>query len=243
VEEALAAAQHGVAICPRNAALWLLLGRTMAQLRRQFTVREVESCLRTSLALDASLFESADLLACCLAEREYYDDAIEVLQAVESRMADPSPARGRQAWVDRRRTQGAKGLDAMAATVAEAPWYEWGWMVLADWLEEDRHWERARLLFNRVPDQLSRSVRFRQRRLMLLGKAGVDPVRLNAEWNELIRDDPDNKALREARSSWLRQDEPAPSASEVSTTPAIPPWAWVALAWMAFNLLRACLAP
>jgi predicted Zn-dependent protease len=240
VEEALAAAQHGVAVYPRNAALWLLLGRTMGQLRRQFTVKEIESCLRTSLRLDASLFESADLLACCLADRECYDEALRVLQAIEVRMADPSPARGRLAWIEHRRTQGARGLDALAAAVAAAPWYEWGWLVLADWLEEDRDWERARLLFARVPGQLSHSLRFRQRRLLLLGKAGGDVARLNAEWNALIQDHPDNEDLRTARSGWLREDEPASSVSEASATSGIPPWAWGALAWMAISLLRSC---
>jgi tetratricopeptide (TPR) repeat protein len=243
VEEALAAAQQGVTARPRNAALWLLLGRTMGQLRRQFTIGEVESCLRTSLAHDAGLFESSDLLACCLADRERYDDAIQVLQAVETRMADPSPARCRLAWVERRRTKGAKGLDAMTAVVATAPWCEWGWLILADWLEEDRDWQRARLLFDRVPEQMAHSLRFRQRRLQILKNAGVDLVRVNAEWNALLRDYPDNEALRAARSSWLREVQPPHAVSEASVAPGIPPWAWGVLAMIAVNLLRACQGP
>jgi tetratricopeptide (TPR) repeat protein len=240
VEEALAAAQHGVAIEPRNATLWLLLARTMGQLRRQFTVREVESCLRTSLRYDAGLFASSDLLAHCLADREHYEDAVRVLEAIEPRMPDPSPARGRQAWVGRRRTQGAEGLDVMAAIVAAAPWYEWGWSMLADWLEEDQDWQRARVLFDRVPDQLAHSLRFRMRRLQILGKAGVDLVRVNAEWNALLRDYPDDEALRTARSSWLRDVQPAHAVREVPAAPSVPPWVWGVLAMILFNLLRTC---
>jgi hypothetical protein len=240
VEEALTAAQQGATARPHNAALRLLLARTMAQLRRQFTIGEVESCIRASVAHDASLFESSDLLAYCLADREHYDDAVQVLEAIEPRMADPSPARGRKAWLARRRTQGAEGLDAMAAVVAAAPWYEWGWLILADWLEEDRDWQRARLLFDRVPAQLAHSLRFQQRRLQILKNAGVDLVRVNAEWNALLRDYPDNEALRAARSSWLREVQPTHAVSEASVAPGIPPWAWGVLAIIAINLLRAC---
>jgi tetratricopeptide (TPR) repeat protein len=215
----------------------------MGQLRRQFTIGEVESCLRTSLAHDAGLFESADLLAYCLADREQYDDAVQVLEGIEPRMADPSPARGRQAWVARRRSQGAEGLDVMEAAVAAAPWYEWGWLLLADWLEEDQDWQRARELFDRVPDQLAHSLGFRQRRLQILKNAGVDLVRVNAEWNALLRDYPDDEALRAARSSWLRDVQPAHAVTEAPAAPGIPPWVWGVLAMMAFNLLRACLGP
>ena len=239
-EEALAAARDGVANHPRNAALWWLLGKTMADLRRQFTVKEVESCLRTSLAFDASLFESADLLAWCLAERECYDEADRVLREIEARMADPSPARGRQAAIARRRTQGAKGLMDLMAAVTDAPWYQWGWLVLIDWIEEDQNWDLARLVIGRVPDQLLHSLPFRQRRLMLLGKAGVDQSRLDTEWNALIREYPDNAALQAARSNWLHEREHPSSGSEVPPAASLPWWVWWFLLLLAMNLIRAC---
>jgi cellulose synthase operon protein C len=248
VDDALAAARHGVAICPRSAPLWLVLARAMLTLRRQFMVREAEECLRAGLACDASHYACADLLVCCLVDREQHDEAVQVLESIEARMADPSPARGRLAWVERQRTQGARGVEAMAAAVAAAPWYEWGWFELANWLEHDQHWDRARLLFGRVPEQLSHSLGFRHRRLRLLRNAGVAPDELDAEWKALAREHPDNESFQAPPpSEWDRAPAPATDPAEPAAKPSpfsnISPWAWIWIAWILLSLLRGCPSP
>ena len=201
-DAAVTAARAGVSICPHAAYAWLLLGQTLGWMRRYEAAGEAEACLRRSLALDAGLFESADLLACELVNRERYEEAAEVLQAIEPRLPDPSPARGRQAWITRRQGMGDEAVRDLVAAVTAAPWYGWGWDVLMGWLEEDRSWVLARQLLRTVPEQMSTNVMFRQRRLVLLGKAGVERIPLDAEWEELQRDFPDDASVQAARSEY-----------------------------------------
>lgn len=241
-DEAAAAARTGVAVCPQAAPAWLLLGQTLASMRRYATAGEVESCLRRSLALDAGLYDSADLLSCELLDRERYEDAAEVISGIERRMSDPSPARGRQAWIRRRQGRREEAVRDLAAVVTDAPWYGWGWHVLMAWLEEDQSWVPARQLLRTVPEQMSTNVMFRQRRLVLLGKAGVERILLDAEWEELQRDFPDDASLQAARSEYDgAADASEPDASGGSPRQGISPlWLWWPAIIALYHLARSC---
>jgi predicted Zn-dependent protease len=239
-DEAVAAARQGVVNCPRAAHAWLLLGQTLGSMRRYAAAGEVESCLRRSLALDAGLYESADLLSCALTDRERYEEAADVVQEIECRMADPSPARGRLAWIRRRRGEHDEAIRDLAAAVTAAPWYGWGWHVLMAWLEEDRAWDVARQLLKNVPAQMSGSTAFRQCRLVLLGKAGVERIALDAEWDDLLRNFPDDASLHAARSESAREAEAAVTAGVAAFDPSTPWWLWWVMAVVGLRLVMGC---
>lgn len=239
-DEAVAAARKGVVICPHAAQAWLLLGQTLGSMRRYAAPGEIESCFRRSLALNAGLYESADLLSCMLADRERYEEAAAVVKEIESRMPDPSPARGRQAWIRRRQGEHEAAVHDMTAVVTAAPWYGWGWEVLMRWLEEDQSWVPARRLLKEVPAQMSTSTAFRQRRLALLGKAGVERILLDAEWDDLLRNFPDDASLHAARSESAREAETKVTAGAASSGQVIPWWLWWALAMAGLQLARSC---
>jgi hypothetical protein len=201
---------------------------------------EVESCLRRSLALNAGLYDSADLLSCDLVDRDRCAEAAQVVRDIERRMPDPSPARGRQAWIRRRQGEREEAVRDMTATVTAAPWFGWGWDVLMGWLEEDKAWDIARRLLKEVPAQMSTNTAFRGRRLVLLGKAGVERILLDAEWDELLRNFPDDASLDAARSESARDAEATESANASSSDPVMPWWLWGALAMAGLQLARSC---
>ncbi len=117
-DKAIQAAREGIEVHPRRAYLWLLLGRTLNQLRQYADIGEIESSLRRSLELNCSLFEAADLLAMLLTEQRRYDDAAKIMLDIKKRMADPSPAQGRLAWIHRQRGQKAKAVTAIGNVLA-----------------------------------------------------------------------------------------------------------------------------
>ena len=49
---------------------------------------------------------------------------------IGKRMADPSPAQGRLAWIRRQRGQKMNAVTAMGNVLADFPWYGWGWNML-----------------------------------------------------------------------------------------------------------------
>ena len=95
-----------------------MLGRTLNRLRQYADIGEIESSLRRSLELNCSLFEAADLLAMLLTEQRRYDDAAKIMLDIKKRMADPSPAQGRLAWIRRQRGQKAKAVTAIGNVLA-----------------------------------------------------------------------------------------------------------------------------
>ena len=246
-DQAIAAAREGVAIYPRGAFLWLLLGRALNDMRRFAVTGEIESSLRRSLALNPGLFESAETLAIWLTEQERDEQAIQVMRDIEGRLTDPSPARGWQAWIKRRQGQQVEAIRELTAVVCDAPWFAWGWRVLAEWLDEDRAWERveqdgtwahAWRIMQEVPPQMVTDTAFRRQRLILLKKAGADEARIEAEWNELVPDFPDDPSIQAGLSEPPGQGTVPTGATGSNAFQRIPWWAW----WIAMvglmNLLE-----
>lgn len=214
-EKAIQAARAGVEVYPRGAYLWLLLGRALNDLRQFAEVGEIEKCLRQSLRLNGRLFESADLLSIFLTEQRRFDDAADVIRKVENRMTDPSPARGRLAWIKRVQGQKREAIADLSQSVAFSPWYGWGWNLLIDWLEEDQDWDQTRRLLQEIPPQMFTNTSFRLRRLLLLERAGMDRSRLDAEWDNLLRDFPEDVTLSLNRYDSLHASERFSDAATV----------------------------
>jgi predicted Zn-dependent protease len=202
-DRAIQAARAGVEADPGNAALWLGLGRALYEMRQFADVGEIEGCFRKGLELDGALLEAADLLAVLLTEQRRFDDASKIMLDFEPRLPDPSPARGRLAWIRRQRGQTSEAVADMAGLLEAFPWYGWGWSMLMSWLEEDGAWERARQLLGSIPPPLSADSSFRLRRLQLLQEANADVEKLDEEWDGLLRDYPEDVVLHVSRYDAL----------------------------------------
>ncbi len=244
-EAAVAAAREGVALYPRGAYMWLLLGKVLWEMPRYAkTIREPESCLRRSLAFNAGLAESAEVLSLCLSQHERYEQAAQVLRDIEPHLADPSPAHGRLAWIERMQGEKAKALRDLAAAVKSAPWYAWGWLVICEWLAEDEAWEDARELLASGPAPMFANAAFRKRRLLVLQRAGLGQERLDAEWAALQRDLPDDPEVQAGRLTPLRastsESVEAAAASPATSSEATFPWWVLGAAWLLMELLRNC---
>jgi predicted Zn-dependent protease len=212
---AIQAARAGVRVYPRGGYLWLLLGRTLNEMRQFAEVGEIESCLRRSLRINGILFEAADLLSILLTEQRRYDEAAGVMREIEKRMSDPCPALGRLAWIKRIQGQLGDALDDLAKVVTASPWYSWGWNLLISWLGEDQQWGQTRQLLQDIPSQMFTNTSFRLQRLLLLEKAGVDRARLDTEWDDLLRDFPENVTLFVKRYDNLHESERFDAAASV----------------------------
>jgi len=215
LEQAIATARAGVVEYPHGAYLWLLLGRTLSE-HIQFAAQgEVESCLRRSLSLNHGLYEAADYLAMLLVEQRRYIEAEQVIRELEDRLSDPSPALGRLAWI--RRSKGEKGpaVEDMMSLLRQAPWYSWGWGVLLDWFNEDQSWDLARTFLAAIVPEQRTHTRLRQRRLEVLARAGEKSDVLDAEWNSLLHDFPEDSSLHLIRYDALRDAKRWPEAVKV----------------------------
>jgi predicted Zn-dependent protease len=202
-ESAVQTARQGIVQHPRGAYLWLLLGRTLNNHRGFAAQGEIEACFRRSLELNRGLFSAADYLAMVMVEQRRYTEAEEVVLRTESRCGDNSPARARVAWIHRKSGQKRDGLAEMCALVRHAPWCEWGWQVLMDWLVEDKSWDKAREILGAVPPEIRTNTQLRYKRLEALGKAALPSDVLDAEWNSLLHDFPEDLSLHLLRYDSL----------------------------------------
>jgi predicted Zn-dependent protease len=214
-EGAVQTARDGVIAHPRGAYLWTLLGRTLYEARRFAAQGEIESCLRRGLAFNESLSQAADYLAMLLVEQRRYEDAEAVLLALDKRLTDPSSIRGRMAWIHRQQGKKREATEEMIAAVRQAPWYEWGWSVLLDWILEDKSWNDARSLLTQAPPEQRTNTRFQQQRLEALEQAGLPANQLDGEWNGLLYDFPEDLSLHLLRYDSLRDNERRAEAAEV----------------------------
>ena len=223
-ETAVRVARAGVAIFPRGAYLWFLLGRTLHQMPRFATQGEIEANLRRSLELNTGLFMAADRLAMVLVEQRQYGQAAEVLQKIEKRMSDPSPARGRLAWIRRAQGERESARKELTELVREMPWYNWGWNVLMEWWGEDQAWAEAKDVLSVTPPEQRTNIQFRRQRLMLLERTDIPRVDVDEEWRQLLEDFPEEVSLHLHRyDSLLSTGRPAEAAVVLETIRPIDP--------------------
>ncbi len=214
-EASVQVARDGTLVYPRGAYLWLLLGKTLQEFKSFAAQGEVESCLRRSLALNQGLFFAADWLATLLVEQRRYDEADEVMLQIRERLADPSPALGRSAWIHRRKGNKREAREEMASLLRTAPWYTWGWNILIEWFLEDEAWDQARSVLAVAPPELKTNTHFRRQRLKVLEKAGLPSVDLDSEWNTLLFDFPEDVPLHLLRYDSLKDSKRLPEAAAV----------------------------
>jgi len=212
---AVEAAREGVRLHPHGAYLWYLLGTTLCQASRFAAPGEIESCLRRSVSLNASLFAAADSLATLLIEQRRYQEAEETMRGILPRLADPSPAQGRLAWTHRQQGRKEEAREEIVSVLRAAPCYRWGWSVAMDWLVEDQAWETARGLLCPNPPELRTDPVFRRKRLAVLAQAGLPTNELDGEWSDLLRDFPEDVPLYLERYDTLRADKRIGEAAAV----------------------------
>ena len=214
-KKAIETARSGVTVYPRGAYLWLLLGRSLNQMREYAAQGEIDQCLRRSLQLNSRLFEAADLLSIFLTEQKRHMEAAQVMRNIEGKMADPSAALGRLAWINREQQLKREAVQELHSVLVAAPWYGWGWGVLIEWLGEDKDWDKAKVLLREIPAQMRTNLPFRLNRLQLLEKSGIEPKRLDVEWNELLGDFPEDVSLHLRRYDSLESDNRREEAATV----------------------------
>jgi hypothetical protein len=171
-----------------------------------------------------------------LTAQRQYDAAEEVIAGIVDRQPDPSAAQGRLASIRRERGEKRAARDQLAAVVQAFPWYEWGWRVLMEGLVEDEAWEEARSVLHDIPPALRATPHFRYERLKVLVKAGVPRTELDGEWDQLLRDFPENLELHQERFDALRQADMRTEAAAVlrSILPVAPddPYTLARLVWV-----------
>ena len=202
-EAAVDAARAGVEVYPHGAYLWMILGETLNRLPSKASPGEVEQCFRRSVEFNHMLFEAADWLAYVLSRQRRYSQAEELMTDLARRMPNPSGAEGRIAWIRRSEGKKAEALEQMVSVLRAAPWYSWGWSMLITWLEEDQAWEKTRALLSSTPEEMRTNTEFRRKRLLLLGKAGITKDQLDAEWDSLLQDFPEDVPLHLLRYDSL----------------------------------------
>ena len=214
-EEAISTARNGVRLYPTGAFMWLLLAKTLRAVDEYAAQGEIESCLRHSLSLNSALFEASDNLALLLVDQNRADEAEDLMQRTLAFLYDPSPAKARIATIHRQIGRKSDALKEIAAVVAAAPWYVWGWHVLLDWVTEDSKWELAKDLLRAVPPELFTNCDFRQRRLRILSKAGIPSEELRCEWESLLSEFPENLALHLECYDYFRDTRALNDAARV----------------------------
>jgi hypothetical protein len=102
----------------------------------------------------------------------------------------------------------------MGAVLQDFPRYEWGWCQLLAWVEADQDWSRGKELLATWPGALMDLADLRARRLAVLAAAGIPPSELDAQWDELLQDFPQDLGvhLRRFESLWDRDNTPRAAA-------------------------------
>jgi predicted Zn-dependent protease len=214
-ESSVQVARDGTLVYPRGAYLWVLLGKTLQEYKSFAAQGEVESCLRRSLSLNQGLFFAADWLATLLVEQRRHDEAAAVMLQIRERLADPSPALGRLAWIHRQKGDKKEAREEMASLLRAFPWYAWGWSALMEWFLEDEAWNEARTVLAIAPPELKTNTHIRRQRLKILEKAGLPSADLDSEWNGLLFDFPEDVPLHLLRYDSLRNSKRLPEAAAV----------------------------
>jgi hypothetical protein len=106
-------------------------------------------------------------------------------------------------------------VEEMTSLLDEAPWYDWGWSTLVEWLSEDKSWDLAKRVLAQVPHEQQTNVRLRQQRLELLEKAGAASESLDNEWKILLHDFHEDLSLHLVRYDSLKKAERWQEAAEV----------------------------
>jgi tetratricopeptide (TPR) repeat protein len=214
-EEALRMAREGVTMFPQGAYLWYLLGDTLEHVQRLTAQGEIERSFRRSLELNPSLFDAADRLAMLLVNQRRFEEAEVICQNSAKRMSDPSSARGRLAWIHRQQGHKEAALEEMLKTLEAAPWYQWGWHTLMEWLTEDCAWARAIELLRTIPPEICSYASLLKERLTLLEKAGFEDGDLDLEWQQLLSDFSEDVPLHLDRHDALHDQRRFSEAAEV----------------------------
>lgn len=217
-EAAVRTAREGIVVYPTGAYLWFLLGRALNDHRRFAGQREIESCLQRSLALNEGLFDAADLLVRVLVEQRRYGEAESVMEQIRERLDDPTPARGRLAWIHRQTPEKSAACVEMLDVLRASPWYVWGWLRLMEWWSEDKSWGDARRELATLSPELAANVDFRRQRLLILELAQIPAKELDEEWGKLLAEFPEDVALHLLRYDSLRDSQRLAEAARVLET-------------------------
>jgi tetratricopeptide (TPR) repeat protein len=187
--------------------MWYLLATTLKRTSGFAAPGEIESALQRSVSFNPSLLPATDSLAMLLVDGRRYQEADDLMARMLPRLSDPSLARGRQAWIHRKAGRKAEALDELIAALRDAPWFLWAWALVLAWLIEDKAWDKARSLLCPSPPEVRTDISVRSKRLSVLEQAGLPVVEIDAEWNALLKDFPEDMPLHLERYDGLRDSK------------------------------------
>lgn len=204
------ARRHAQELCdlfPDGAYCWYLLADTLHRSPDYSDLKEIETLYRKALALNSSLLDAAEGLTQLMVSQHRYQDAHSVIDAVPDTSKETPDVQVLSAWILRREGKNEPAYQSIETLLARYPNYIRAWQLLMGWLEEDENWDKTKLLLATIPPVLHSQLDFRVRRLELLQKAGLTAAELDAEWEELCREFPENSRLQMSRFDLLVEAE------------------------------------
>ncbi len=213
--EARKHAQELLDIFPHGAYCWCMLADTLYRSPDYSDLKQIESLYRKALSLNSSLFPAAEGLVQLMVSQHRYLEAHDVLNKFPGECREDAETRFLKAWVLRSEGKHEDAYAKIESALAAYPDYERIWYLVMSWIEEDEHWEKAKELLTDIPPVLHSQLDFRTRRLELLQKAGTPVSELDAEWEELSREFPENSRLQMGRFDVLIEAEQWDQAEEI----------------------------
>ena len=200
---------------PEGAYCWYLLADTLHRSPDYSDLTQIEAFYRKALALNSALLAAAEGLAQLMASQRRYQEAHAVLNNLPEAAQDDPETRWLRAWIFRGEGQTAAGYAELETVLAKHPDFERAWHLVMNWLEEDQDWAKVKTLLAEIPPAPYIQLDFRTHRLELLQKAGIPITALDAEWEELTREFPENLRLQMSRFDVLVEAEQWDRAEEL----------------------------
>jgi predicted Zn-dependent protease len=191
--ETEAALQHAKAMTerfPDRAYVWHMLATLMSSVGTSIPVKAIEQAYTEALSLHPGQFESADGLADLLASNGRTQEARLILKSLPNQQEHDYKIKGRFAWIQFVEGDSKGAIDSMFEILEKHTDYQWGWMQMLYWIENDGHLELARKCLRKVPESLMHHTDWRVRRIQVLENCGEKDESLHKEWGTLTHDFP-----------------------------------------------------
>ncbi len=215
--EARKHAQELVDFYQDGAYCWFLLADTLHQSPDYSDLKQIESFYRKALSLNSALLQAIEGLVQLMVSQHRYHEAHVFLNTLPAECRGTDDAVFLNGWVFRNEGDYEAAHGEMLTILTEHPDYPRVWQLVMDWIEEDEDWERSEWLLEAIPPVLASQLDFRTRRLELLQKSGKPVEELDAEWEELCREFPENQRLQMSRFDLLIDAEQWEQAEKLLT--------------------------
>jgi len=215
---AVRTSREGIDRFPSGSYLWYLYGALLERSSLHRNPEEIEAAFRKSLALNASLTDSADALATFLCEMRRFDEARAILETQITLVQHSVSLRGRLAWIQHAEGKQDEARDLMYALLQEDPRYGWGWRMLIGWLENDGDLERVRTMLSGIHTAIPEDSFLRGLALNTVTRLEEDERAQEDTWKQLLHDFPKDHSIGLMRFDLLFESDRMQEARELLDT-------------------------